>query len=61
MVFVKNGSLVGWLELIMMYLSINVIVYIIINILSKCLLEKKIVWYVFLINGFNFLFDFFVF
>lgn len=44
----------------MMYSSTNVTVYIIINISSKCLPEKKIVRYVFLINGFNFPFDFFV-
>lgn len=56
----KNGSLAGWLELIMMYSSTYVTVYIIINISSKCLPEKKIVRYVFLINGFNFPFDFFV-
>lgn len=44
----------------MMYSSTNVTVYIIINISSKCLPEKKIVRYVFLINAFNFPFDFFV-
>lgn len=44
----------------MMYSSTNVTVYIIINMSSKCLPEKKIVRYVFLINGFNFPFDFFV-